>query len=139
MTKATTPTATEKPAVAVDRTALESSITAQVVETKIRVHRTVKLSGADSDASSTDDVIDVQSFATVPAMATVSLPIKITRRFQSVGLEVGISIPCYKEELPQALEAAYIMARERIIREIPEIQKALNGIAENGQQSGPTP
>ena len=134
---AATPAVPEKPAVANDKTALTDTNSAQVVETKIRVHRTVKLSGADSDASSTEDVIDVQSFATVPAMASVTVPIKISRKFQSVGLEVGVSIPCYKEELPTAIEVAYLMAKERIMREIPDIQKALSGIVESVQDPAP--
>jgi hypothetical protein len=133
MSKAAT---TEKP-VSVDKSALADTNAATVYETKIRVHRTVKLNGTDSDAASSEDVIEVHAFATTPAMAVVTVPIKISRKFQSVGMEVGVYLPCYKEELPQAIEAAYSLAKERILREIPDIQKALNGIVDGVADSAP--
>jgi len=106
-----------------------TSMAPVVVETKIVVNRTVKLDGVDQDSSSTEDVIEVQTFATTPAMAIVSVPIKLSRSFQSVGIEVGVYLPCYKEELPQALEAAYRLVKERIGREIPIIKKALEDVS----------
>jgi hypothetical protein len=124
--------------VVVDKDAVATTNAPVVVETKIRVHRTVKLDGAE-DSASTDDVIEVQTFATTPAMAVVTCPIKISRKFQSVGLEVGVYLPCYKEELPLAIEAAYRMAKERIMQEIPGIQKALSGIVEGVSDSAPVP
>ena len=98
-------------------------------ETKIIVHRTVKLDGVDVDSASTEDVISVQTFATTPAMAYVSVPIKISRNFQSVGVEVGVYLPCYKEELPEAIELAYRLAKERVAREIPIMKKALEDVS----------
>jgi hypothetical protein len=46
-----------------------------------------------------------------------------------VGAEVGVYLPCYKEELPQAIEQAYQMAMERVMREIPIIKKALEDVS----------
>lgn len=114
--------------VAVDERALEESMAPVAAETKIVVSRTVKLDGADTDSSTAEDVIEVQVFATTPAMAVVSVPVKLSRSFQSVGVEVGVYLPCYKEELPQAIEAAYDMAKERVMREIPIIKQALEDI-----------
>jgi hypothetical protein len=99
-----------------------------VAETKIFVQRTVKLDGVDQDSGSTEDVIEVQTFATTPAVAVVSVPVKLSRQFQSVGVEVGVYLPCYKEELPDAIELAYRMAKERVAREIPIIKKALEDV-----------
>lgn len=99
-----------------------------VAETKVTVSRTVKLDGTDQDAGSSEDVIDVQRFITTPAVAYVSVPVKLSRQFQSVGVEVGVHLPCYKEELPQAIELAYKLAKERVAREIPIIKKALEGV-----------
>ena len=59
----------------------------------------------------------------------MSVPIKLSRSFQSVGVEVGVYLPCYKEELPQAIELAYRMAKERVAREIPIIKKALEDVS----------
>lgn len=122
----------------VDKAATAATNVPVVVETKIRVHRTVKIDGSE-DSASTEDTIEVQTFATTPAMAVVNCPIKISRKFQSVGLEVGVYLPCYKEELPQAIEAAYRMAKERIMQEIPGIQKALGGIVDGVSDSAPVP
>lgn len=104
------------------------SVERVVAETRVTVSRTVKLDGADEDTGTTEDVIDVQTFVTTPAIAVVSVPIKLSRQFQSVGVEVGVHLPCYKEELPQAIELAYRMAKERVSREIPLIKKALEAV-----------
>lgn len=134
-TAAATPDKTAEP-IEKDPKALAATNAPHVAETKVRVNRTVKLDGVDSDSASTEDTIEIHAFATVPAMATVGPSVKISRQFQSVGLDIQVSIPCYKEELPQAIEQAYTLAKERILREIPEIQKALNGLVE-GSKSAP--
>ena len=109
--------------------AIDAAMAPVVAETKIIVHRTVKLDGVDVDSASTEELIEVHAFATTPAMAVVSVPIKLSRSFQSVGVEVGVYLPCYKEELPQAIELAYRMAKERVAREIPIIKQALEDVA----------
>jgi hypothetical protein len=108
---------------------LDGANTTELAETKIIVQRTVKLDGVDQDSASTENVIEVQAFATTPAMAHVSVPVKLSRSFQSVGVEVGVYLPCYKEELPEAIEMAYRLAKERVMREIPIIKKALEDIS----------
>lgn len=115
--------------VTTDENAINESMAPVVSESKIVVSRTVKLDGEDTDSSTAEDVIEVQTFATTPAMAVVSVPVKLSRSFQSVGVEVGVYLPCYKEELPQAIEAAYDMAKERVMREIPIIKQALEDIS----------
>ena len=128
MGKTETPEIQGKPSVKIDKLVNTTSMAPVVAETKIVVARTVKLDGTDTDSSTTEDVIEVHAFATTPAMAIVSVPIKLSRSFQSVGVEVGVYLPCYKEELPQAIEAAYDMAKERVMRELPIIKQALEDI-----------
>lgn len=118
----------EPEAVTTDAGAMNAAMAPVAAETKIIVQRTVKLEGVDQDSASSEDVIEVQTFATTPAMAVVSVPIKLSRSFQSVGVEVGVYLPCYKEELPQALDKAYRMVKERIARELPIIKKALEDV-----------
>ena len=112
-----------------DPVALETAKVPVVAETKIVVQRTVKLDGVDQDSASTEDVIEVQTFVTTPAIAYVSVPIKLSRSFQSVGVEVGVYLPCYKEELSDGIECAYRLAKGRVAKEIPIIKKALDDIA----------
>jgi len=121
-------TEAEKPSVTVDPAVTDASRAPVVSETKIVVHRTVKLDGVDHDSASSEDTIEVHAFATTPAMAVVSIPVKLSRQFQSVGVEVGVYLPCYKEELPEAIEKAYQLAMERVNREIPIIKKALEDV-----------
>lgn len=125
---------TNQPAVNVDEASLAHTEAPIVNETRIRVSRTVKLDGRDQETATEEDLIEVRQFATTPAMAVATVPIKISRNFQSVGVEVGVYLPCYREELPEAIEKAYTMAKERVLREIPVIQASLQGIinANNG-------
>lgn len=131
MSKAQHP-APEKPSVSVNKSDVTQANGAQVAQTTIRVHRTVKLDGLDTEAASTEDTMNVHAYATVPAMVGVNFPIKISRNFQSVGLEVLVQRPCYTEEIPQAIEEAFRIAKERVMREIPDIQRALNSVAGDG-------
>lgn len=117
------------PKITVDPAVISAAMVPVTAETKIIVQRTVKLDGSDSDSSSTENVIEIQTFVTTPAMAHVSVPIKLSRNFQSVGVEVGVYLPCYKEELPEAIELAYRLAKERVAREIPIIKKALEDVS----------
>jgi len=116
---------------------IEKTNSVHIAETKLRVLKTVKLHGTDEDTSGTDETIDVQTFITVPAMATVNVPVKISRAYQSIGIEVSVSLPCYKEEIKEGIDMAYALAKERVFTEIPIIQKALNALAAqaNGQQA----
>lgn len=107
---------------------VEGNTSPTVRETKIRVHRTINVDG-DETQDSEEEVIAVHQFATMPASAYVTVPIKISRNYQSAGIEVGVSLPCYKEELPEAIELAYRMAKERVFNEIPAIQSALDKIS----------
>ncbi len=99
-----------------------------VAETKVVVSRTVKLDGVDKDAGTTEDTIEVQTFVTTPAMAIVHVPVKLSRQYQSIGVEVGVYLPCYKEELQDAIELAYRMAKDRVAREIPIIKAGLESV-----------
>lgn len=119
---------TENKAINLDHRALDAGSAPMVGETKITVQRTVKLDGEDQDSASSEELIEVHTFATTPAMAVVSVPIKLSRQFQSVGVEIGVYLPCYKEELPDAIEAAYRLVKDRIARELPIIKKALEDV-----------
>jgi len=98
-----------------------------VVPTTMMVSRTVKLSVSSEEASASEitEIIEIQRFVTTPAVARVMIPIKKVYNYNSAGLSVGVDLPCYKEELPEALEKAYNLAKERLLVELPKIIKAL--------------
>ncbi len=102
--------------------------------TTIRVTRTVAISAdfEDTDRASSgepDEVIEVHKFATAPAYAEVSVPVKKTKDYHSAGITIGVRRPCYTEELPQAFEEAYALVKERMMVELPKIIRALDDIA----------
>lgn len=131
--------APDKSVVVAEKADLANGNAAHVVESTILVHRTVKLDGTDQESASTQETLKVHAFATVPAMVAASPGITISRNFQSVRLDISVQIPCYKEEIKEASEYAYKIAKERVMQEIPEIQKALAGINGEAPTSSPAP
>lgn len=101
-----------------------------VVPTTITVLRSVKIgkTGEEAMTGESTEVLAVHRFATTPAMARVTIPIKKAHNYNSAGLTVGVDLPCYKEELPEGLEMAYNLAKERLLAELPKIIEALKKI-----------
>lgn len=112
-----TPAKTTAPAV--------KSETVTVAPSKIRVSRTVKLTGEAETSSSSEELFEVHKFATPPAVAKAGIDLKMSMDYQSLGFSVGVELPCYLEELDAAQDKAYQMAFERIQAKIPEIQETL--------------
>jgi hypothetical protein len=101
-----------------------------VVPSTVTVSRSVSLndSGEKAGGSEATEVIEIHKFVTPPAVARVLIPIKKVHNYNSAGLSVGVDLPCYKEELPEALEKAYNLAKDRLLAELPKIIKALKEI-----------
>ena len=100
--------------------------------TKILVERSVKLTrGKNKDEQTKDqeDFIEVHHFSTTPAMATATIPIRMSKNFQSIGITIGVQLPCYAEELSEGIEKAIQMALERVTQEIPELRVALDKLS----------
>lgn len=81
--------------------------------------------GDEAMSSDIEETIEIHQFATTPAMARVMIPLKKAHNYNSAGLTIGVDLPCYMEELPEALEKAYDIAKERLLAEIPKIIEAL--------------
>ena len=98
--------------------------------TKVKVERSVKLttgkSATDEESRSEENIIEVHKFTTTPAMATVEIPVKFSKDFQSIGLTIGVSLPCYSEALSEGMKMAYSMAIERLQKEIPDLKTMLD-------------
>lgn len=98
--------------------------------TKIKVERSVKLtagkSPTDEESRSEENVIEIHKFTTTPAMATVEIPVKFSKDYQSIGLTIGVSLPCYAEELDEGMKKAYTMSIERLQKEIPDLKTMLD-------------
>jgi hypothetical protein len=92
---------------------------------KIRTAKTINLEKTPKEDSSEEQIIEVHKFITQPAVATVNVPLKMSMDYQSIGIEIGVSIPCYAEELDAGIEKAFEMAFAKVAEKIPEIQKTL--------------
>lgn len=95
------------------------------VPTKIWVANTLKLTGKGETSSSEEEVIEVHKFATTPALVKASIPLKMTMDYQSLGIEIGIEMPVYAEQVDKGLEEAYARVFKLIQEKVPEIQKTL--------------
>lgn len=107
----------------------KDSETLIVVPTKIRVSRSIKLKGEAEKSESSDETIEITKFASPPAVVKFSIPLKMTKDYQSLGIEFGIELPCYPEELDQAADKAYSIVFAKIQSKIPEIQQTLMEIS----------
>lgn len=95
------------------------------VPTKIRVSNSLKLSGKTESSSSEEEIIEVNKFASQPAIVKVSIPLKMTMDYQSLGIEIGMELPVYPEQVDAGLEQVYARVYKIIQEKIPEIQKTL--------------
>ena len=117
---------------------MSDSATATVVPTTIKVSRTIKISSTGDEAESggpssvEESIIEVHVFppGVAPAFAEVEIPLKKTYNYNSAGITIRVHKPCYAEELPQAIDAAYALVVDRLQKELPEVIKALHDLAD---------
>ena len=98
-----------------------------VAVTKRKVDRRVK-SDYKTDDVSDEEILERHLFVTTPAVAKARLGLTMSRNYQSVTLAVEYEIPCYKEEVTEAGEKAFRMAKEHIASELPELREFLEGV-----------
>lgn len=97
--------------------------------TTITVNRTTK-SNQDESADGEPETIEVHKFATNPAIVSVSYPVKLTRNYQTVGITVGVSLPCYVEEIDKAFEKANQLVIDRLKIEMPKVKALVAKMAD---------
>ena len=75
-----------------------------------------------------DDLVEVHVFATEPARANAEISRTVNLGdYESVRVQVGVSLPCYKEEIGPALEEASAIAGGFLDRELKGL--GLKGLA----------
>lgn len=96
-----------------------------VVEaTTVWVLRTVKRPGEPESVSEEHDVIAVHRFVTQPAMVSFSYPLKKSYDYNSAGITIGVSLPCYREEIDAACEMVEDFVKKRTEARLPEVFQA---------------
>lgn len=100
----------------------------------VRVNRTVKVGGKDEASDNTSEIIEVRKFVTQPAHVKFSYPVKLSLEYQSAGVEVGIDLPCYREEVEDGLKEAIetVVARTKDL--LPEVRKVLDRLVDQSLQ-----
>lgn len=103
----------------------------KAVPTVITVSRSVKLDGSDETTETQqEETIEVHEFATTPAMVEFRYPIKRSKDYQSAGIEIGVTLPCYVEEIPAAMERAKDLVVTRLQAEIPRLAAVLDKLCD---------
>ena len=95
--------------------------------TLVRVTRTIEVEEGTEFEDDTE-TIEIHKFVTTPASASVEIPIKMSKHFNSIGITVGVTVPCYTEELELGIEKAKTMAMEKVFSEIPGLKESLENL-----------
>ena len=61
-------------------------------------------------------------------MVNVEIPLKMTKNYNSIGITVGVTLPCYAEEIEAGIDGAKALVMKRVHAEIPNLKIALNNI-----------
>jgi hypothetical protein len=95
--------------------------------TQTSVSRQYRRSGADvGKGEHSDETIKVDRFATTPAQLRIALGRTINLgNFESLRIDVSMTVPCYKEEADAAFEYASNWVKNRISEEAGSVMKGL--------------
>ena len=96
-------------------------------EGKIWVRRQYRKMGQDADEGQLEEHrILVDKFETEPAVAECALGLTINLgNYESLRIDVGVKIPCYKEELVQAHQEAFRICEAELMRRKREVEETL--------------
>jgi len=81
-------------------------------------------SGTIQKETSEEGTLEVHKFVTDPARVNVDFGFTVNMgNYEFVRIDVGISVPCYKEEADEAYEHAKEWASSRVKEEIADAKK----------------
>jgi len=96
-----------------------------VAESLVTVRKQFRVSGENSEIEETVDTIDVHKFVTEPAKIEFKLGVTMNLGdFESARVDIGVSMPCYKEELREAYAYSRQIAESVIADEKTKIKKS---------------
>lgn len=96
------------------------------IEGKMWVNRQYRKSGVTMMDDTEERRILVDIFQTTPAMVTAGTSLTINLgNYESMKVSVTVSIPCYKEEIHEALDYAFKIAEGECISRTNEIKEQL--------------
>ena len=78
------------------------------------------------DEKREEDMILVDAFEVAPAQTTAKLGMTVNLgNYESLRVDVGVSVPCYKEEIPAATQFCFDFAEKKLFEKVAEVKKAL--------------
>ena len=96
-----------------------------VAESLVTVRKQFRVSGENSEIEETVDTIDVHKFVTEPAKIEFKLGVTMNLGdFESARVDIGVSMPYYKEELREAYAYSRQIAESVIADEKTKIKKS---------------
>lgn len=98
--------------------------TTKVAESMVTVRKQFRVQGKpDGEITEEDTVMDVHKFVTEPAKITFELGVTMNMGdYESAKITVGVTIPCYKEEMREAYAYARQIAESVISDEKGKIK-----------------
>lgn len=97
------------------RTRRKVKVDRQTAEGKIWVHARICRPGEPDEELEESEEIEVQVFDVEPAYARVGAGVtKKIREYESLRVDVGASIPCYREQLAEQMEVTAEFVAERL-------------------------
>lgn len=102
-----------------------------VKPTILRTTRTISATtnGKSSDAT-TEEILEIRKFETQPALVSFNYPIRKALEYQSVGIDIGVTLPCYAEEVDEAIEKAKAIVVKHVKKSLPDVSAVLNKLVE---------
>lgn len=92
-----------------------------------------KLQSGEAEADPVNETIQVTKFETEPAKVHVGFGLTINLgNYESARLDVSVEVPCYKEQVDDAYQAAKGWVEQRIHQEIEEIKSSSAGGGSGG-------
>ena len=117
------------------RTRRRVKVERQTAEGKMWVHARICRPGEPDEDLEDSEEIEVQVFDVEPAYARVGAGVtKKIREYESLRVDVGAWIPCYREQLAEQMEATAEWVAERLD---VEVDKYLGESPEEDEDDGP--
>ena len=86
--------------------------------TQLFVTKQYKLGGKLGEPSTKEEVLAIQRFVTEPAKVSFALGLTLNiGNYESARIDVGVALPCYREELHDAYTFARTLVTERLSKE----------------------
>jgi hypothetical protein len=78
------------------------------------------------DEETAEHMIEVATFATTPAEVEAKMGLTVNLgNYESLRVDVGVKLPCYKEEIDQAQMVAFEMVERTLFEKVKEAKQSL--------------